>query len=546
MKRQFIWMTVLSLMIGWALGGSLQMAYAQQKPIQIRLGNAMAVPGLDPKDQTNASALNVSNNLYDTLIYPDPEKKYIPWIAESWGISPDGLKYTFRLKKGLLFHDETEITAEDVVFSMDRITTMGGNIATNFKTIKPGSTRALDKYTVEFNLPDKYPAFMASLFLFKITNKKLVLKNKQPGRYGENGDYGQKFLQTNEAGSGPFALVEHKHGDYLKGKRFEKYSLTKRQPNSVDEMIYYFIPEMVTMATRLQKGELDLVDTTIGPSIIREMKKNPNLVVEEHIWPATWMAVMNNKKPPLDDPYVRRAINYAFNKEVGYKQILAGGRPLQGPLPEMLRECKDTYFYPYDLEKAKAMIKQSKYSADQLKGFKMEFAAVATSERFKQIGLLFCSNMQEIGLNVQMRAVRWDDICQAAQKPETAFHFALNANTAKIPHPVAFLVWFTPEGHGVGYPMGGIYYSNPKVNELIRQGDEAMDPGKQSNYYCQAQKMILDDAPVAFGFENIAQYPYWRYVKGFKFPTGAQYFEHRFDRYTMDVNDPMFRKNQGW
>jgi hypothetical protein len=58
--------------------------------------------------------------------------------------------------------------------------------------------------------------------------------------------------------------------------------------------------------------------------------------------------------------------------------------------------------------------------------------------------------------------------------------------------------------------------------------------------------MITDDAPVAFGFENIAQYPYWRYVKGFKFPTGAQYFEHRFDRYTMDVNDPMFRKNQGW
>lgn len=66
MKRQFIWMTVLSLMIGWALGGSLQMAYGQQKPIQIRLGNAMAVPGLDPKDQTNASALNVANNLYDT------------------------------------------------------------------------------------------------------------------------------------------------------------------------------------------------------------------------------------------------------------------------------------------------------------------------------------------------------------------------------------------------------------------------------------------------------------------------------------------------
>jgi len=544
MRRWAVITMVIFLGLGAWVG--IDCASAQNKPIQLRMGNIMSVPGLDPKDQTNAPSLIVANNLYDTLVYPDPQKKYVPWVAESWKVSPDGLKYTFRLKKDLFFHDGAEITAEDVVFSMDRIITLGGNIGSNFKPIKTGSTKAIDKYTVEFNLSERDPAFMAGLFLFKITNKKLVLKNKQPGPYGENGDYGTKFLQNNEAGSGPFALIEHKHGDYLKAKRFEKYSLTKKEPNSVELMTFYFIPEMVTMATRLQKGELDLTDTTIGPSIIREIKKNPNFVVEEHIWPGGYIVIMNNKKPPLDDPYVRKAMNYAFNKEVGYTQILAGGRPVLGPLPEVLRECKDVPYYAYDLEKAKALLKQSKYPADKLKEFKMEFAAVATSERFKQIGLLFASNMKDIGLNVQMRAVRWDDICQAAQKPETAFHFSLNAQTAKIPHPMSFLYFYTPDGHGVGYPMGGIYYSNPKVNELINKANQMGEGEEQSKLYCQAQKMITEDAPVAFGFESVFQYPYWKYVKGFKYPTGAQYFEHRFDRYTVDTSDPNFRKNQGW
>lgn len=527
--------------------GFISAAEAQRKPIHMRMGNIMSVPSLDPKDQTNAPSYVVAGNIYDSLVFPDPVKNYIPWMAESWKISPDGLKYTFALRKGLLFHDETEVTAEDIAFSMDRMMTMGGAVSTFFKGIKPGSTKVLDKYTVEFNLEKRDPAFLAALISFKILNKKLILQNKQPGRYGEFGDYGAKWIQGNDAGSGPFMVLEHKHGDYLKTKRFEKYRLAKWHPNAPDLVTFYFIPEMVTMATKFQKGELDITDTTLEPAIIKEIKKNPNFVVEEHIWPATYLVVMNNKKPPLDDLYVRKAINYAFNKDVVMNQILAGGKYLQGPLPEGLRGgCTDIPYYPFDLQKAREMLKKSKYTPEQLKDFKMEFAAVATSERFKKIGLAFASNMQALGLNVQMRAVRWDDICQAARKPETAYHFALNAQAAKYPHASQFLIFYTPEGWGIGYPLGGIYYQNPKVTEAIEKGNNAATPEEQNRYYCEAQKAIVEDAPVAFSNESIFQYPYWRYVKGFKFPMGANYFEHRFDHFWMDVEDPLFRKNQGW
>ena len=176
----------------------------------------------------------------------------------------------------------------------------------------------------------------------------------------------------------------------------------------------------------------------------------------------------------------------------------------------------------------------------------MEFASVATSERFKKIGLQFSSNMKDIGLNVQMRAVRWNDICQSAKTVESAYHFSLNAQSAKYPDPYQFLVFYTQEGWGVGYPMGGIYYENPKVTEAIAKAVDAKDSEEENNWLCVAQKQIAEDAPVVFSNESTFQYPYWRYVKGFKFPMGAAYFEHRFDHFTMDTEDPLFRKNQGW
>jgi peptide/nickel transport system substrate-binding protein len=522
-------------------------AYAAPKPIDFQWSAYCAIATCDPAQMNSNPTYALAPNIYDTLLFPDPEKGYIPWIAESWEVSADGTKYTFHLKKGVPFHDDREVTAEDVVFSIDRLKSMRESTLSNyFKSIKPGSTKAPGKYTVEFNLTERTPEFMVSLFLLKIMNKKLILENKKEGNYGAFGDYGIGYLHNHDAGSGPFTVMEHKHGNYLTLKRFEKYPFTPRKPNSIDTVTIRTIPEEVTSVTMLKAGQLDMGESTLPAMAMRDLQKNKNFLVSEQLVTGLWTCVMNNAKKPLDDPNVRKACAHAFDVEVVTNQILAGGKRAQGPLPEsMSGGCRDIVSYPYDLEKAKELLKKSKYSAEELKTIEMELAGGIT-DRFNRIMLMFYSNLKKIGLNPKIVTTTWPDMCKREMKPETAFHFALITGFAILPHPIYFLNNYTKEGWGKASPWGGMYYSNPKVDDALKMAAESADLNIQKQHYCVSQKLIAEDSPAIFSHTNFVLLPMWRYVKGYKYPVGSEAFEFRFDRLTMDTEDPLFRKNHGW
>jgi len=90
-----------------------------------------------------------------------------------------------------------------------------------------------------------------------------------------------------------------------------------------------------------------------------------------------------------------------------------------------------------------------------------------------------------------------------------------------------------------------MYYQNPKVTEAITMGNTSLDLEEQNKYYCQAQKLIAEDSPAIFSHTDFRLFPFWRYVKGYKFPVGAEFFHLRFNRFTMDTGDPLFKKNHG-
>jgi peptide/nickel transport system substrate-binding protein len=290
MLKRFLSVLIVAAMVVVASSGM-----AAQKPIEYRWGSVMRVSSLDIRAQTSDTDYIVANNLYDTLIFPSAKEVYTPWIADSWEITPDGLQYTFRLKKGVLFHDMTEVTADDVAFSIDRLVNLGGSIANFFKACKPGSTKVLDKYTVQFNLAKRDPAFMVSLFLLKILNKDLVLAHKEPGEFGEMGDYGAKFLQTHEAGSGPYVLVDYKHGDRIKMRKFQKYSLSQWKENSIDTVTIYTIPEAVTLVTEFKAGNYDEVHWAIPVTTIRKLQKDDRFSVAVNYLPRPWIIILINK-----------------------------------------------------------------------------------------------------------------------------------------------------------------------------------------------------------------------------------------------------------
>ncbi len=537
---------VIGVILGMGLQAGNPVPALAAKPVEMRWAVEMEIASVDPSKSTNNWEWVVATNIYDPLLFPDPDpnKKLKPWIAESWAVSPDEKTYTFKLRKGLKFHDGSEITAEDVAFSMERLVTTGGAVGTQFKMIKPGTTKVIDKYTVAFHLTHMDPAFLARMTIMRVLNKNLVLKNKAPGKFGEYGDFGEKFLTTNDAGSGPYKVVQMKHGDRLVLEKFQDYTQAKWGPGSIDRITVFMIPEIVTIAALFEKGEIDLGLWSLPPKTIEGWRKNPQFVIQDDVAAVIWYPVMNNKKPPFDDPYVRKAISYAFDYNTMMDAILGGGQRSTGPVPPGVFGHSDTVFkYNRDLNKAKEMIKQSKYTPAQLSQFNIEIGAVSGSERFKKVALLAANNMAEIGLKGQVKAARWTDICQVQQKPETAYNMVIFYQSATVPHPLYFLVFFTKEAWGTAYPPGGMYYENPKVTELIGKANTAKDPGKQDEYYVEAQKLIVEDAPCLFTHYDRRFTPFWRYLKGYIAPVGANYYEYWFARFYMDVNDEFYKKN---
>lgn len=536
----------LLLLVPWAVCTGT--AKASEGPIELRIGWMMHIPSLDPVNQTNNWEYVVADNVYESLVYPDPSPEILckPWLAESWEISDDARTYTFHLRKGVKFHDGTEVTAEDVAFSIDRQHRLGGAIASYFKTIKPGSTEVIDRYTVAFHLEKPDPSFLASLFVFKILNKDQILRHKEAGKFGEFGDYGVKWIDSHDAGSGPYEVVKRIHGDRLVLEKFKDYTLREWKPTSIDRVMIYITPEIVTIATKMRKGEVDLADWTLLPKIMKELQEMEGINVYYDAIDTPWFLVLNNKRPPLDDVYVRKAMAYAFDYETVIKDILVGGVRSQGPVPNNVAGHNDDLMvYKKCIKKAKEVIKKSKYSKKELLKFELELAAVAGSERFVNIGLLAAANFKEIGLNVKVKEVRWADICQHQAKPETAFHIVVFYQSAKIPHPQQFLVFYTPEGWGTAYPAGGIYYENPEVTELVGKAKAASSTDDQLRYYGKAQQLIVEDSPCLFMHNDLLPQPIWRYVKGYKMPAGAFYYQLRFDKFWMDTSDEFYKRNHG-
>src|SRR5262244_1318579 len=142
---------------------------------------------VDPHAAFDVGRVAVRLNLYDGLMRWQKNPAVLePWVAESYAISPDGLGYTFKMRKGVKFHDGTEVKAQDVAYSLDRILALGKGASSLFKTmIDPGAARAVDDYTVECKLSKPSAIFLSVVPEIHIVNQALVRKNEAGGDWGQ-------------------------------------------------------------------------------------------------------------------------------------------------------------------------------------------------------------------------------------------------------------------------------------------------------------------------------------------------------------------------
>ena len=253
---------------------------------------------LDPAVGSDFSSSSSFVNLYDSLVYPTPSGDVVPHVAERWDASADGLTWNFYLRKGVKFHDGSELTAEDVAFSMDRLIAIGEGYGYLYAgRIK--KSEAVEKYTVRFHMNEPYGPFLTTVVRLYILNKDQVMANKKAdGPYGEYGDYGKEYLLTHDCGSGPYKVKEMRLEEYLLMEKHREY-WGEFARNAPDEVRFIGTTEPVTVRTMLARQELEISDQWQSVEALKSLDALEGIDIATMYLGTMFYYMMHTKKPRL-------------------------------------------------------------------------------------------------------------------------------------------------------------------------------------------------------------------------------------------------------
>ncbi len=462
----------------------------------------------DPAVGSDNTSCRIMINLYDTLVHNDRDTGEIkPSIAKSWDLEENGLSWTFYLNEGIKFHDGTELTAEDVKFSMDRLLTMGEGFAYLFLG-RVNSTEIVDRYTVTFHFEETVGPFLAMLGRFYILNKDLVLKNIQkPGTYGDMGDYGKEWLLNHDAGSGPYMLKEILPQESATLVINPNY-WQPINPLAPDECRIYNVTESVTVKSMMANREIEIGYHGYTKETLESMDKLEGVDIKNSIQNGQMYLMLNNKMPPTDCPHMRKAIAWSVDYKTIVEDIWPGASYARGPIPKSCPGYDPTVkeFY-YDLEKAKEELEKSKYY-NELDKYPITFYWLDRIPDEEKIILLIMSDMSKIGVQINSVKVPNTKLMEDMSKLETS------------PNGV------TIYGNGDYLEAGSIldirfksdtapswsqneWLLDPELDARIDDAISTINQEKRFAKYSEIVKYLHDDLTVCVPlFDNVLNFPY--------------------------------------
>ena len=387
---------------------------------------------IDPAVGNDYASASSMINLYDTLVFPNAEGLVDPWLAEKWETSEDGLTWTFHLRQGVKFHSGNPVKASDVVFSYDRLQTIGEGFA-YLVTSGVESVTAPDDATVVFTLSNPSALFLPSLVRLFVLEEALVRENiKADGPYGEFGDYAKEWLQTNDAGSGPYKVKEFPLEQYLLMEKNADWWGTFAE-GAPDVVRFIGTTEAATIRSMLQNKELEISDQWQSFEAYQALEKIDGLKVAALPSLTSFYYMVNNRLAPTDDVHCRRAINYAFDYDTAVSLEWPGTKQMVGPVPATVAgHDPNVLTYKRDLDKAKEELAQCKY-ADDIANYPIKLQWVAEVPDEEKWALLFQSNMAEIGIKVDISKVPWLSLVENTSKLETSPSIATIYVSADLP-----------------------------------------------------------------------------------------------------------------
>lgn len=533
-----IWVgaAIISIVVIAALGSWYVLSYLPSQTEEERIlrftvtGEDLAA-SIDPCIASTTHETYEMVNIYDPLFMPDPEQDNvpIPWVAESYAFSSDGLKCTIEIRQGLKFHDGTEITAEDVAFTMDRFLYIKKGMSQFWlPVINVGTTQAIDKYTVEFNLKTPYASFISSLTLFWVQNKDLILQHKEAGNYGEYGDMGESWLSqetTMDVGSGPYKIVFFDDyewmdlvafDDYWKGWTSDQFRKIRISP----------IKEESTIKFGMARGDIDMTDDWLSPKSYEELNTTGINVVTTAAAGVAGIFAINTERAPTDDVHVRRAISYCIDHDAAVSGIY-GGSKARGIVPPTVPGF-DSNIQPLtrNLTKALEELSMSKYSAEQLAAMEIDTRYLGDQEYDQRFCSMLQSNAADIGLNLKVSSWSFSMLTEAVKFNETTPNIFTGRTFVKFPDAEYFVMFV--HSNGLYTWRGGHFWQSEENDQLLNAIKAETDPAQRQILLNQIQEKIVAELPVLFIANPATSVAMQNYIKGYQYTTdGYQFWLYR-------------------
>ncbi len=481
-------------------------------PENVMAFNEWPVIQLDPSLAADFFDCYALFNIYDCLTYPTPDGDVKPHLATEY-TSGDGKDWTFKLRKGVKFHDGSELVAEDVVFSIERMKTINQGYSGFFATVT--GAEAVDPYTVVVKQSEPNVILPNQLALLAILNKDLVMKNaKSEGNYGEFGDYGSTWLQSNDAGSGPYYLTQYKINEGAVVERFKDYWMGWKNwsANSVpiEKGILRENMDAAALKTMLANHQHDFTDMTESDEFYAAAAKIPGVEVIELPMGILYVNWINTQRPPTDDVHFRKAIQWAFDYQSLTKSA-RGAKQMAGPMPsKMLGHDPDVLQYTLNMDKAREELALSKYAGQNVEIEVWYTSGIPIEEKF---ALLLQHNLEPLGIDVKVSAVQWPQFADAVTKPETTPHISCFWFTSSYPSPDFFLSFmYHPDVTGGVY--AGHWYADEELGQMIDESRATLDKGDRLELYKQIQARIMDDALAFYTVEAPSIHAKSTYIVG--------------------------------
>ncbi len=446
-------------------------------------------PSFDAHREATFALIHPARPHYNLLVKFDPVNypKVVPDLAESWTISPDGRTYTFKVRRGVRFHDGSVLTSRDIKASYDKIIFPKGDVvsARQAAYAMVDAIEAPDPATVVFRLKWKSPSFLQNVASPWNWIYKADIIEKDPHWY-----------ERNIMGTGPFKFVEYVRGSHWVGVRNEDYWVKDRP--YLDGYRAVFIGNAAAQVNAIKSGQALVEFRGFSPpqrdDVVRTL--GSGAVVQESGWLCNNTVVFNTRRKPFDDARFRKALSLAIDRwggsqalsQIAFVGPVSGVMRPDGPLATPQADLEKIAGYGHDINAARAQAKHLLAEAGVPEGFEFNLLNRNIEMPYRYVAVFLIDQWRQIGLKVN-HVVKETGPYLADERAGN-FDAAVDFNCDFYDDPDLQLVKFLSVDLS---PLNYGGYTDRTLDRLYTEQSRSEDAGHRMALVRQFEKRLLDD-----------------------------------------------------